>query len=66
MIGLKKYISNENTAYLFEISIDVSNISQQGPNSCYVALRGYVWLAIALKQGRASPFFIAFFWIPSW
>ena len=34
-------ISNENTAYLFEISRYIK-YSKQGPNTCYVALRGYV------------------------
>ena len=32
------HISNENTAYLFEISRYITNILKQGPKTCYVSI----------------------------
>ena len=54
------HISNENTAYLFE-KADISSISKQGPNTCYVALRrgGGVRLISYSSQTRSgTPVFI--------
>ena len=55
------YISNENTSYLFEISRYIKYFETR---TCYGALMGYIRLAIALKRGRAPPFYYVL-WIPS-
>ena len=58
------YISNEtmNTAYLFEIS-RYQIFRSKDQTRAMLHLRGYVWLAIALKRGRTPPFYYVF-WIP--
>ena len=48
------HISHENT----------SNISKQGPNTCYTALRVVRLISIALERGRVPPFYITSFGFP--
>ena len=47
------HISNENTAYLF----DISNTSKQGPNTCYVALRRKRLNSYSSQTRSGAPFF---------
>ena len=59
------HISNEYTA-LFEISrYTVSNISKQGPNTCYVVLRGVHLISYSSQMRSGIPLFYYVFSIPS-
>ena len=58
------HISNENTAYLFDISRYIKCFEARIKHLLCGIKGGYVWLVIALKRGRAPPFFIAFHGFP--
>ena len=48
------HISNENTAYLFEISSCI-NISNKGPNTCSVALRVVRLIIVSSQTKSGTP-----------
>ena len=59
------HISNENTAYLVEISRHIKYFEIRNKHLSYDIKGGYVWsLAIALRQGRTPSFFISSFGFP--
>ena len=57
------HISNENTAYLCEISRYIKYI-EQGPNTCDVALRGVRLISYSSQTGSGTPLFITSFAFP--